>query len=99
MDILQQSGYMHKCLLLTDILHSETVILIEKGAVLAAELQAVGDPNGCVVYIKEALPIWINVLWTLHPFTGGQAEWRKQWEKKDNKKLFKMLLAYAHKDR
>lgn len=49
---------MHKCLLLTNILHSETVILIEIGdVVLAAELQAVRDPNRCVVYVEEALPI------------------------------------------
>lgn len=53
----QKSGYMHKCLLLTDILYSETVILIEIGDVLAAELHAVGNPNGCVFCIEEALPI------------------------------------------
>ncbi len=49
---------MHKYLLLTDVLYSETVILIEIGdVVLAAELHAVGDPNGRVVYIEEALPV------------------------------------------
>lgn len=49
---------MHKCLLLTDVLHSETVVLIEIGdVVLAAELHAVGDPNRCVVYVEEALPV------------------------------------------
>lgn len=44
-------------LLLTNILHSETVVLIEIGdVVLAAELHAVGDPNRCVIYVEEALP-------------------------------------------
>lgn len=69
---------MQRFLLLTDILHSETVILIEIGDVLAAELHAVGDPNGCVVYIEEALPIWMDILWTFFPFTGGWAEGGKQ---------------------
>lgn len=79
----QKSGYMHKCLLLTDILYSETVILIEIGDVLAAELHAVGNPNGCVFCIEEALPIWMDVLWTLFPFTGGRAVGGKQWKKEE----------------
>lgn len=44
--------------LLTNILHSETVVLVEIcDVVLAAELHAVGDPNRCMVSIEEALPI------------------------------------------
>lgn len=45
-------------LILTDILHRETVALVEIGdVVLAAELHAVRDPNRCVVHVKEALPV------------------------------------------
>lgn len=48
---------MYKCLLLTNILHGETVVLTEIGDVLAAELHAVWDPNRGVVYIEETLPV------------------------------------------
>lgn len=50
--------HIKKYLQQTNILHSETVIIMEIGdIVLAAQLHTVGDPNGCVVYIEEALPI------------------------------------------
>lgn len=56
LEILQISGQTYKCLLLTNIFHSETVILTEIGdVVLTAELHAVRDPNRCVVCIEEAL--------------------------------------------
>lgn len=48
---------MHKCLLLTNILHSETFVIGIGDVVLAAELHAVGDPDGCVVGVEIALPI------------------------------------------
>lgn len=71
--------HIKKYLQQTNILHSETVIIMEIGdIVLAAQLHTVGDPNGCVVYIEEALPIWKDVLWTLFPFTGGRSEGGKQ---------------------
>lgn len=57
---------MHKCLLLTDILHIKTLIEIGD-VVLAAQLHAVEGPNGCVVSIEETLPVRINVLGTLFP--------------------------------
>ena len=45
-------------LILTNILHSETVIFIEICyVVLGTKLHAVGNPNGCVVCVKEALPV------------------------------------------
>lgn len=70
-------------LLLTDIFHSETVILIVIGdVVLAAELHAVGDPNGRVVHVKETLPVRIYILWTLLPFAG----WRTKKEGSNNKR-------------
>lgn len=56
-DTLKKSGYMHKCLLLTNILHSETFVIGIGDVVLAAELHAVGDPDGCVVGVEIALPI------------------------------------------
>lgn len=74
---------------LTDILHSEAVILVEVGdVVLAAELNAVRDPHWCVVHIEEALPVWMDVLWTLFPFTGGRPGAGKQWWRKEKKKTW-----------
>lgn len=92
-------------LLPTNILHGETVVLIEIGdVVLAAELHAVGDPNRCVIYVEEALPAWMDILWTLFPFTGRRAEGGRQWRVKEKKKQRKKWssvafirgLTYAH---
>lgn len=63
--------------LLTDVLNSETVILVEIGDVLAAELHAVRGPNRRVVTVKEALSVGVDVLRTLFPFTGWRAEREK----------------------
>ena len=65
-------------LILTNILHRETVALVEIGdVVLATELHAVSDPNRCVVPVKEALPVRMDVLRTLFPFTG---RWAERWK-------------------
>lgn len=45
------------CLLGTDVLHKEAVILIRVGDVLATELHAVGPPDRGVILVKETLPI------------------------------------------
>lgn len=61
--------------LLTNILHSKTVVFIEIGdVVLAAKLHAVGDPDGCVVCVKEALSVCMDILRTFLPFTYGRPE-------------------------
>lgn len=63
--------------MLTDILHGETVVLVVIGdVVLAAELQAVRDPNGRVVPVEETLVVFMYVLWTLFPFPGGRTKGR-----------------------
>lgn len=78
---------MHKSWLLTNILHTETVIFIEIGdVVLSAKLHAVSDPYGCVICIKETFPIWMDILGTLLPLAGRRPEWVKQWQKKHKKK-------------
>lgn len=61
----------------TDVFHGEAVVLVEVGDVLAAQLHAVGDPGGCVIHVEEALPVWMDILWTLFPFTVVNAEGRK----------------------
>lgn len=76
-----------KKVLLTDVLNSETVILVEIGDVLAAELHAVRGPNRRVVTVKEALPVGVDVLRTLFPFTGWRAEREKQREEQQRTKL------------
>lgn len=58
---------------------------------MAAQLHAVGDPNGRVVFVEEALPVRMDVLWTLSPFAGwrpggGKQRWRKK-TKKQRKKI------------
>lgn len=80
---------MHKCLLLTNILHSETFVIGIGDVVLAAELHAVGDPDGCVVGVEIALPIWMDILWTLFPVAGGRAVGRTQWRKTKSKQRMK----------
>lgn len=73
-----------KQLLLTNILHSETVIVIEIGdVVLRAQLHAVGFPDRCVVCIKEALSVCVVILWALSPFTDGSPEGGKESRKKE----------------
>lgn len=61
-------------MLRTDVLHKETVILIRVGDVVAAELHAVGSPNRGVVFVKETLPVRMDVFWTLLPFVYQGAE-------------------------
>ena len=79
----------HKHLLLTNILYGETVVLVQIGdIVLATELHAVGDPNGRVIDIEEALPFQVAILWTLFPFTGGRADVEREGAKKINKRVF-----------
>lgn len=78
LDVLKKSWHLKKYLQQTNILHGETVLIEICGVVVAAQLDAIGDPNRCVLYIEEALPIWKDILWTLFPFTGGRAERGKQ---------------------
>lgn len=52
----------------TDVLHREAVILVRVGDVLAAELHAVGRPDRGVIFVKETLPVRMDIFWTLFPF-------------------------------
>lgn len=61
-------GQKCKCLLRTDVLHKEAVILIRVGDVLAAELHAVGRPDRGVIFVKETFPVRMDIFWTLFPF-------------------------------
>lgn len=76
-----------KKVLLTDVFNSEAVILVEIGDILAAELHAVRGPNRRVVTVKEALPVGVDVLRTLFPFTGWRSEREKQREDQQRTKL------------
>lgn len=63
-----------KCLLHTNVLHKEAVILIRVGDVVAAELHAVGGPNRGVVFVKKTLPVRMDIFGTLPPFGERRAE-------------------------
>lgn len=61
-------------MLRTDVLHKETVILIRVGDVVAPELHAVVGPNRGVIFVKETLPVRMDIFWTLLPFVDQGAE-------------------------
>lgn len=61
-------------MLRTDVLHEETVILIRVGDVVAAELHAVGGPHRGVIFVKETLPVRMDIFRTLLPFVDQGAE-------------------------
>lgn len=52
----------------TNVLHKEAVILIRVGDVLAPELHAVGRPDRGVIFVKETLPVGVDIVRTLFPF-------------------------------